>query len=118
MTLLKHIKKPTLLIPYEQLFVQLYHYNSQLILEQHSGEYIPMFQLIFNLHNTAHTPPDRMDRYLNFNTTQPVPFQPGLPTVSKDGMFILHFIHDLIAFFRNIYIGYKFLNLMTKFYTF
>jgi hypothetical protein len=38
MTLLKYIEKPSLLIPYEQLCIQSYQQNNQLIPEQHSYE--------------------------------------------------------------------------------
>jgi len=37
MTLLKHIDKTTLLLPYEQLYIQSYHHHKQLIPEQHTG---------------------------------------------------------------------------------
>jgi len=50
MTLLKHIDKTTLLLPYEQLYIQSYHHHKQLIPEQHIGEHNPMYQLIYNLH--------------------------------------------------------------------
>ena len=53
MTLLKHLKRPTLL-PYEQLFIQTYHHHKQLIPEQHVGEVNPMYQLIHDICNTSH----------------------------------------------------------------
>jgi len=53
-TLLKHIEKPSLFIPYEQLYIQSYHHNNQLIPEQHSNEQNPTYQLIYNRHNTPH----------------------------------------------------------------
>jgi len=46
MTLLKHIDKPSLLLPYEQLYIQLFHHNNQLIPEQYPNEQNPMFQLL------------------------------------------------------------------------
>jgi hypothetical protein len=46
MTILKHIDKTTLLIPYKQLYIQSYHYHKQLIPEQHVGDHNPMYQLI------------------------------------------------------------------------
>jgi len=82
MTLLKHIEKPSLLIPYEQLNIQSYHRNNQLIPEQHSNEQNPVYQLIYNRHNTSH-PTWPLDQYLNSNTTKPVPFQPGQQSTKK-----------------------------------
>lgn len=35
MTLIKQINKPTLLFPYEQMYVQSFHHNNDLIPEQH-----------------------------------------------------------------------------------
>jgi hypothetical protein len=54
MTILKHIEEPSLLIPYEQLYIQSCHHNNQLIPEQHSNEQNPVYQLIYNRHNTSH----------------------------------------------------------------
>jgi len=45
MTFLKPINKTSLLIPYEQLFIQTYQYNGTLIIEQNRGEQNPPFQL-------------------------------------------------------------------------
>jgi len=45
MTLLKPIHKTSLLIPYEQLFIQKYQCNGSLITEQNRGEQNPLFQL-------------------------------------------------------------------------
>ena len=44
-TLLKPIHMTTMLIPYEQLFIQTFHYNGNLITEQSRGEQNPLFQL-------------------------------------------------------------------------
>jgi hypothetical protein len=41
MTLLKHINKTTLLVPYEQFYIQSYHHNKQLIPEQHIRNITP-----------------------------------------------------------------------------
>jgi len=41
-TLLKHIETPSLLIPYEQLYIQSYNNDNHLIPEQHSNEQNPM----------------------------------------------------------------------------
>ena len=53
-TLLKHINGPTLLLPYEQLYIQTYHHHKQLIPEQHVDKVNPMYQLIHDIHNTSH----------------------------------------------------------------
>jgi hypothetical protein len=53
MSLLKHINKPSLLLPFEQMYIQLFYHNNQLIPEQHPNEQNHMFQL---LHNRYHTP--------------------------------------------------------------
>jgi len=45
MTLLKPVHKTSLLIPYEQLFIQTYQYNDTLITEQNRGDPNPLFQL-------------------------------------------------------------------------
>jgi hypothetical protein len=43
MTLLKHINRPSLLLPYAQMYIQLFHYNNKLIPEQHTNEQNPVF---------------------------------------------------------------------------
>ena len=53
MTLPKHINRPILLLPYEQLYIQTYH-QKQLIPEEHINEHNPMYQLIHDPHNTSH----------------------------------------------------------------
>jgi hypothetical protein len=45
MTLHKPIHKMSVLTPYEQLFIQTFHYNGNLITEQGTGEQNPLFQL-------------------------------------------------------------------------
>jgi hypothetical protein len=68
MTWLKHIDKPSLLIPYKQLYIQSYDSNNKLIPEQHSSEQNPIYQPIYNRHNTSHhTWP--LVQYLNSNIT-------------------------------------------------
>jgi hypothetical protein len=72
MTLLKHINKTSLLLPYEQLYIQTYHQHKQLISEQHIGEHNPTYQLIHNTFNTSLL--TRLaDQYPTSNTTKPVP---------------------------------------------
>jgi len=45
MSLLKPIHTMSMLIPYEQLFIQTFHHNGNLITEQGTGEQNPLFQL-------------------------------------------------------------------------
>jgi hypothetical protein len=60
MELLKQINKTKLLIPYEQLYIQSHHHHKQLIPEQNSGEYNPMYQLVYDQQVMSHPtePPD------------------------------------------------------------
>jgi hypothetical protein len=67
-TLLKHINKTTLLIPFEQLYIQSYHHHRELIPEQHIGKHNPIYQLIHDLHNMS-LPTRLTDQYSNINTT-------------------------------------------------
>jgi hypothetical protein len=46
--LLKQINKTKFLIPYERLYIQSHHHHKQLISEQYSGEYNPMYQLVYD----------------------------------------------------------------------
>jgi hypothetical protein len=48
MTLLKPIHKMSMLTPYEQLYIQTFHRNGNLITEQGTGEQNPLFQLAFD----------------------------------------------------------------------
>jgi hypothetical protein len=54
MTQLKHINSPSLLLPHEQKYIQLFHHNNQLIPEQHPNEQNAMFQLLYNRYNMSH----------------------------------------------------------------
>jgi len=74
MTLLKHINKISLLLPYEQLYIRSYHQQKQFISEKYIGEHNPIYQLIHNTYNTSLlTGP--IDQHLTINTTNPVPSQ-------------------------------------------
>jgi hypothetical protein len=44
---------PSLLLPYEQMYIQLFHRNNQLIPEQHPNEQNPMFQPLYNRYETS-----------------------------------------------------------------
>jgi len=49
-------------MPYEHMYIQLFHYNNQLVPEQHPNEQSPMYQLIYNRYNTSH-PSWSLDQY-------------------------------------------------------
>ena len=53
MTLLKPEHKTSMLIPFEQLFIQAYHHNGHLITEQGLGESNPLFQLVIDTRPTS-----------------------------------------------------------------
>jgi len=57
MTLLKQINTLTLLLPYEQMYIQSFHHSNELIPEQHLNEHNPMFYLLHS-NTTRHNPPD------------------------------------------------------------
>jgi hypothetical protein len=46
MTLLEQINTPSLLLPYEQMYIQIFHRNNELIPEQHPNKHNPMFELL------------------------------------------------------------------------
>jgi hypothetical protein len=48
MTLLKPLKHPSLLTPYEHFFIQSFHKAGKLISEQNPGEPNPLFQMAIN----------------------------------------------------------------------
>ena len=55
MSLLKPIHKTSILIPYDQLFIQTFHHNGNLITEQSTGEQNPLFQLAIDTMLTSAT---------------------------------------------------------------
>jgi predicted GIY-YIG superfamily endonuclease len=55
MSLLKPIHKMSMLISYEQLFIQTFHHNGNLITEQGTGEQNPLFQLVIDTMLTSAT---------------------------------------------------------------
>jgi hypothetical protein len=55
MKLLKQINKTKFLIPYEQLYIQSHHHHKQLIPEQNSGEYNPVYQLVYDQQVMPHS---------------------------------------------------------------
>jgi hypothetical protein len=48
MKLLKHEHKTSMLIPYEQLFIQTYYHDEHLITEQNAGEPNLLFQPVID----------------------------------------------------------------------
>ena len=56
-TLLKQINTPALLLPYEQMYIQLFHHNNELVPEQHPNKHNPMFDFLHS-NTTRHNPPD------------------------------------------------------------
>jgi hypothetical protein len=64
MELLKQINKTKFLIPYEQLYIQSHHHHKQLISEKNSGEYNPMYQLVYGQQVKPH-PKEPLDIYPN-----------------------------------------------------
>jgi len=56
-TLLKQINTPTLLLPYEQMYIQSLHHSNELIPEKHLNERNPMFDLLHS-NTTRHNPLD------------------------------------------------------------
>jgi phosphoribulokinase len=46
MTLLKQISNPSVLLPHEQMYIQIFRRNNELIREQHPNEHNPMFELL------------------------------------------------------------------------
>ena len=75
MILLKHINKISLLLPYQQLYIQTYHQHKQLMSAQYIGEHNPIYeyQLIHNTFNTS-LPMRPANQYSTINTTKLVPF--------------------------------------------
>jgi len=57
MNLFKQVNTPTLLLPYEQMYIQLFPHNNELIPEQHLNEHNSMFDLLHS-NATLHNPPD------------------------------------------------------------
>ena len=77
MTLLKSIDRPSLLLPHEQMYIQLFHHNNHIIPEKYPNEQNSMFQLLYNKYHTSHPP-----WHLINNPTQPKQF---FPTCTQNG---------------------------------
>jgi len=76
MTLLKRIDRASMLIPYEQLFIQAYHQHVHLIAEKYMGEQNPLYQLAID---STYMSPLMIwtDQYSPNSTCKPVPPRPG-----------------------------------------
>ena len=98
MSLLKPIHKTSMLIPYDQLFIQTFHHNGNLITEQGTGEQSPFISVSHRHHayvsNTGklkqiNTPPTTHLISSNFST---------IATDNSTGTYIIHYSIELIAF--------------------
>jgi hypothetical protein len=54
MTILKPMKKPSHVLPYEQLYIQLFYHNNQLIPEQNPNEQSPVLHLLYSRYRMSH----------------------------------------------------------------
>ena len=88
MTLLKHINKTTLLIPFEHLYIESRYHHKQLVPEQHIGECNPIFQLIHDLHNMS-LPTILTDQYSNI--IQPKTISTLILLATKRSWYVQHF---------------------------
>ena len=61
MTQLKPIHKMSMLTTYEQLFIQTYHHNWNLIMEQGTGEQNPLFKLAIDTAVTSEIMPKQIN---------------------------------------------------------
>jgi hypothetical protein len=55
MSLLKPVKKPNLLLTFEQMYIQTQQRNNELIPEQQPNDSNPLFELIQHKHIASHT---------------------------------------------------------------
>jgi hypothetical protein len=70
MTLLKQVNKPSLLLPYEQMYIQSLHHSNELITEQHPNKHNPMFELLHTenlMSQTSKTPNQQPFSYSQFS---------------------------------------------------
>jgi hypothetical protein len=51
--LLDKVNKPTLLFPNEQMYIQTFYHNNELIPEQHPNQHNPMLELLHHKHHTS-----------------------------------------------------------------
>jgi hypothetical protein len=97
MSLLKPIHKTSILIPYEQLFIQSFHHNGNLITKQGTGEQNPLFQLAIDTMLTSattgkqkqiNTPPTHSNQFHLFHDSNRQQY----------GMYIIHYSTEHFAF--------------------
>jgi hypothetical protein len=91
MELLKQIDKTKFLIPYEHIYIQSHHHHRQLIPEQYSGEYNPMYQLVYDQQVKPHPtkPPDFYPK--------PLPQKDSIPTTCNQPKATVHVTHTKIC---------------------
>ena len=98
MSPLKPTHKTSMLIPYEQLFIQIFHHNGNLTTKQGTGEQNPLFQLAIDIVLTSattwkqkqiNTPPiTHSNQFQLFHDSNRQQY----------GMYIIHYSIELIAF--------------------
>ena len=93
MNLLKYIDKITLLLPYEQLYIQSYHHHKQLIPEQHIGEHNLIYQLTYNLHNMSR--PTRLTNQYSCINTNKNQFHPNLASSQPTLWYVQQFHYNI-----------------------
>jgi len=98
MSLLKPIHKMSMLIPYKQLFIQTFHHNGNLIMEQGTGEQTLIYHLARDTMLTLTTTwkQNRSTRHL-----QHTQISSNSSTIAADkstGTYIIHYSIELIAF--------------------
>jgi hypothetical protein len=77
MSLLKPIHKTSLLIPYEQLFIQSFQHNGDLITEQGTGEQNPFISVGHRHHAyVSNHLKTKTDQHATHNTLKSVPNLP------------------------------------------
>ena len=85
MTLLKPLNNPSLLIPYEQYYIQTLYREGKLILEQNPGEINPLFQTVINSQPPYSTWTDQLCFSLQHGYHSN-PTTPKLQNTSNQGM--------------------------------
>ena len=84
-----------MLIPYEQLFIQTFHHNGNLITEQGTGKQNPLFQLAIDTMLTSTT---WKQKQINTPPTHSNQFQLFHNSNNNTGMYIIHYSIELTAF--------------------
>jgi len=84
-----------MLIPYEQLFIQTFHHNGNLITKQGTGEQNPLFQWAIDTMLTSTT---WKQKQINTSTTHSNQFQLFDDSNNNTGMYTIHYSIELTAF--------------------